>query len=43
VRLEGEAAQKMLKLLEALEENEDVQNVHANFEIDESLMEAMHP
>jgi YebC/PmpR family DNA-binding regulatory protein len=43
VRLEGEAAQKMLKLLEALEENDDVQNVHANFEIDESLMEAMHP
>ncbi len=41
VRLEGEAAAKMLKLMEALEENDDVQNVHANFEIDESLMQQL--
>jgi YebC/PmpR family DNA-binding regulatory protein len=42
VRLEGEAARKMLKLLEALEENDDVQAVHANFEIDEAELQAMH-
>jgi YebC/PmpR family DNA-binding regulatory protein len=41
VRLEGDLAKKMLKLMETLEENDDVQNVHANFEIDESLMQAM--
>ncbi len=41
VRLEGDNARKMLKLMELLEDNDDVQNVHANFEIDESLMEAM--
>ena len=39
VKLEGENAKKMLKLMELLEENDDVQNVHANFEIDEALME----
>jgi transcriptional/translational regulatory protein YebC/TACO1 len=43
VRLTGEAAHKMLKLMEALEDNDDVQNVHANFEIDEAELEAMHP
>jgi transcriptional/translational regulatory protein YebC/TACO1 len=32
----------MLKLMDALDENDDVQNVHANFEIDEALMESLH-
>jgi YebC/PmpR family DNA-binding regulatory protein len=41
VKLEGEVARKMLKLMEALEDNDDVQNVHANFEIDEALMEQL--
>ena len=41
VRLEGDAARRMLKLMELLEENEDVQNVHANFEIDDALIEQM--
>ncbi len=41
VKLEGDTARKMLKLMDLLEDNDDVQNVHANFEIDESLMEAM--
>ncbi|WP_224368258.1 YebC/PmpR family DNA-binding transcriptional regulator [Hyalangium versicolor] len=41
VKLEGENAKKMLKLMDALEENDDVQNVHANFEIDEALMESL--
>lgn len=39
VKVEGETAEKMLKLLEMLEDNDDVQNVHANFEMDEALME----
>jgi transcriptional/translational regulatory protein YebC/TACO1 len=30
-----------LKLLENLEEHEDVQNVHANFDIDDDLMEQL--
>jgi YebC/PmpR family DNA-binding regulatory protein len=41
VKLEGENAKKMLKLMDALEDNDDVQNVHANFEIDEALMDAL--
>lgn len=35
VKLSGKDAEKMLKLIDALEENEDVQNVYANYEIDE--------
>jgi YebC/PmpR family DNA-binding regulatory protein len=42
VKLEGDSAKKMLKLMDALDENDDVQNVHANFEIDEALMESLH-
>ncbi len=40
VKLEGKNAQTMLKLMEALEEHEDVQNVWANFDIDEAEMQA---
>jgi transcriptional/translational regulatory protein YebC/TACO1 len=39
VKLEGDAARQMLHLMEALEDNDDVQHVHANFEIDEALLE----
>ncbi len=38
-RLEGEDAKKMLKLYEALDDQDDVQNLYANFDIDESEME----
>lgn len=38
VRVEGDNARKMLKLLELLDENDDVQHVHANFEMDEALI-----
>ncbi|WP_257458231.1 YebC/PmpR family DNA-binding transcriptional regulator [Archangium lipolyticum] len=41
VRLEGDNAKKMLKLMELLEDNDDVQNVHANFEMDDALMESL--
>jgi len=35
VKLEGKRAEKCLKLMEALEEHDDAQNVWANFDIDE--------
>ncbi len=41
VRLEGDNAKKMLKLMNLLEDNDDVQNVHANFEMDDELMESL--
>jgi YebC/PmpR family DNA-binding regulatory protein len=39
IKLEGKSAQTMLKLMETLEDHEDIQNVWANFDIDESEME----
>jgi YebC/PmpR family DNA-binding regulatory protein len=39
VKLEGKHAQTMLKLMEALEDHEDIQNVWANFDIDEAELE----
>jgi YebC/PmpR family DNA-binding regulatory protein len=41
VKLEGKDAATMLKLSEVLEDYEDVLNVYANFDIDESVMEAL--
>jgi YebC/PmpR family DNA-binding regulatory protein len=40
ITLEGNKAQQMLKLVEALEDNDDVQNVWANFDVSEKEMEA---
>jgi len=39
IALTGDDARKMLKLFEAIEDHDDVQNVYANFDIDESEME----
>jgi YebC/PmpR family DNA-binding regulatory protein len=39
IKLEGQQATTMIRLLEALEEHDDVQNVHANFDIDQKLLE----
>lgn len=41
VKLEGKQAESMLKLMERLEDNDDVQNVYANFDISEEEMEKM--
>jgi YebC/PmpR family DNA-binding regulatory protein len=41
VRLEGKHAQQMLSLMEALEDNDDVSHVYANFDIPDQVMEAM--
>ena len=39
VKAEGAQAGKILKLMEALEESDDVQQVYANFDIDEQDVE----
>jgi YebC/PmpR family DNA-binding regulatory protein len=39
IKLEGAAATQMIRLMEALEEHDDVQNVHSNFDIDQKLLE----
>jgi transcriptional/translational regulatory protein YebC/TACO1 len=36
--IEGDTAQALFKLLEALEDSDDVQNVHANFEVSDAEM-----
>ena len=41
VKLEGKHAVQMLKMMEALEDHDDVQNVYANFDIDEEVMNSM--
>ena len=39
VQLTGSAAMSMLKLMQGLEEQDDVQNVYANFDIADEIME----
>ncbi|MCM8804175.1 MAG: YebC/PmpR family DNA-binding transcriptional regulator [Candidatus Omnitrophica bacterium] len=39
VNLEGKDAENLLKLLDELEESEDVQNVYANFDISDEIIE----
>ncbi len=39
IKLIGDKARKVLKLFEALEENDDVQEVYANFDVDRELLE----
>jgi YebC/PmpR family DNA-binding regulatory protein len=41
IRLEGKSASGMLRLYDALEEHDDVQNVYSNFDIDEKELEAL--
>lgn len=41
VKLDHSSAEKMLKLMDALEDHEDVQNVYANFDIDAKTMEEL--
>src|SRR5262252_2942675 len=40
VKLEGKAAQQMVKLMEALDDHDDVQNIASNFDISEKEIEA---
>jgi YebC/PmpR family DNA-binding regulatory protein len=39
IKLEGSQANTMIRLMEALEDQDDVQNVHSNFDIDQKLLE----
>jgi len=39
IKLEGSAAGTMIRLMEVLEDHDDVQNVHSNFDIDQKLLE----
>jgi YebC/PmpR family DNA-binding regulatory protein len=39
IKVEGAAASTMIRLMEAFEEHDDVQNVHSNFDIDQKLLE----
>jgi YebC/PmpR family DNA-binding regulatory protein len=41
VKLEGKKAQQMLNLMQALEDNDDVSNVYANFDIPDEVIEAL--
>jgi YebC/PmpR family DNA-binding regulatory protein len=41
IALDDEAGEKLLKLVEALDEHDDVQNVYANFEVSDALVQKM--
>lgn len=42
IAVEGENAEKLLKMMDAFDDNEDVQDVYANFEISDSEMERLN-
>ena len=41
VAVDDEAGEKILKLIDALDDNDDVQNVYANFEVSDALMQKL--
>lgn len=41
VKIEGREAEHMIRLMEALEDSDDVQNVYSNFDIPEELIESL--
>ncbi|MBW2605529.1 MAG: YebC/PmpR family DNA-binding transcriptional regulator [Deltaproteobacteria bacterium] len=41
VELEGKEAEQMIRLMEVLEEDDDVQKAHANFDISDEILEKM--
>jgi len=41
VKVTGDVAKKVLNLIETLEDHDDVQNVYANFDIDENILDEM--
>jgi len=41
IALDDEAGEKILKLIESLDDSDDVQNVYANFEVSDALMQKM--
>jgi YebC/PmpR family DNA-binding regulatory protein len=41
IKLEGAAASQMIRLLESIEDQDDVQNVYSNFDLDQEQLEAV--
>jgi transcriptional/translational regulatory protein YebC/TACO1 len=41
VELDEEGARKVFKLIDALEDSDDVQNVFANFDVSDDVLEAL--
>ncbi len=41
VKLDNKQAEQMIKLMDALEDSDDVQKVYANFDIDEKILESL--
>jgi transcriptional/translational regulatory protein YebC/TACO1 len=41
VPLDEEGARKIFRLVDALEDSDDVQNVYANFDVSDEVMEAV--
>lgn len=41
IALDDEAGEKILRMIESLDEHDDVQNVYANFEVSDSLMQKL--
>lgn len=41
IKLDDKQAEQMLKLMDALEDSDDVQKVYANFDIDEKILESL--
>ena len=41
IKLEGKKAEQMLNLMEAFEDNDDISNIYANFDIPDEVMEAI--
>jgi YebC/PmpR family DNA-binding regulatory protein len=41
IAVDDEAGEKILKLIDALDDNDDVQNVYANFEVSDALVQKM--
>ncbi len=42
VKIEGKDAEKMLRIMDGLEDHDDVQNVYANFDIDDEVFESFN-
>jgi YebC/PmpR family DNA-binding regulatory protein len=42
VRVEGKEAENLLKLVESIEEHDDVQHVYGNFDVDEKVLLSFH-
>jgi transcriptional/translational regulatory protein YebC/TACO1 len=42
IKVDGKDAENLLKLIEGLEDHDDIQHVYANFDVDESVLAALN-